>query len=106
MRRPPTGAGPAPAPAARGASGIPPYALLLPSFPLLRGGVRLTDLLSRLRALTPEVLQGIRRGIEKESLRVRPGGKLALTPHPAGLGAGPTHPHTTPDFRAAQVPGF
>ena len=30
-------------------------------------------------------LKGIRRGIEKESLRALPGGGLALTPHPAAL---------------------
>ncbi|MBW8723518.1 MAG: hypothetical protein JF626_17325, partial [Polaromonas sp.] len=34
----------------------------------------------RLNALTPARLQGMRRGIEKESLRAQPGGGLALTP--------------------------
>ena len=36
----------------------------------------------RLNSLTPETLRGLNRGIEKESLRVRPDGKLASTPHP------------------------
>ena len=30
-----------------------------------------------------KVLNGINRGIEKESLRITPEGKLAQTPHPA-----------------------
>jgi len=63
----------------------------------------LPDLKSRLRALTPEVLRGIRRGIEKESLRVRPDGMLAATPHPEGLGSALTHPHITTDFSEAQL---
>ncbi len=45
-----------------------------------------------------ETLAEIRRGIEKESLRIRPDGWLALTPHPASLGAPLTHPHITTDF--------
>jgi glutamate--cysteine ligase len=56
-----------------------------------------------LRALSPALLTGIRRGIEKESLRVRPDGSLALTPHPAALGATLTHPHVTTDFSEAQL---
>ena len=53
--------------------------------------------------LSPEVLAGIRRGIEKESLRVRPDGRLATTPHPAGLGASLTHPNITTDFSESQL---
>jgi len=45
----------------------------------------------------------IRRGIEKESLRVSPGGELAQTPHPSGLGSALTHPHITTDFSEAQL---
>ncbi|MEJ2174486.1 MAG: glutamate--cysteine ligase, partial [bacterium] len=55
------------------------------------------SLKERLGALTPEILCGIRRGLEKESLRVRPDGQLALTPHPAALGSTLTHPHITTD---------
>jgi glutamate--cysteine ligase len=57
----------------------------------------------RLRILPREVLTGIRRGIEKESLRVRPDGMLAATPHPAGLGSALTHPHITTDFSESQL---
>ena len=52
----------------------------------------------RLAALAPARLAGIRRGIEKESLRVGPDGKLTRTPHPAALGAALTHPRITTDF--------
>ena len=56
----------------------------------------------RLRALAP-ALPRLLRGIEKESLRVRPDGSLALTPHPAGLGSALTHPHVTTDFSESQL---
>jgi glutamate--cysteine ligase len=49
------------------------------------------------------VLKGMRRGIEKESLRVRPDGRLAATPHPRALGSALTHPHITTDFSEAQL---
>jgi len=57
----------------------------------------------RLRALSPEKLLGMRRGIEKESLRVRAGGGLADTPHPAALGSALAHPNITTDFSEAQL---
>ena len=57
----------------------------------------------RLRTLSPTVLKGIRRGIEKESLRVRPEGKLAMTSHPLALGSALTHPHITTDFSESQL---
>ena len=53
--------------------------------------------------LVPERLRDIRRGIEKESLRVRPDGTLAQTLHPQALGATLTHPHITTDFSESQV---
>jgi glutamate--cysteine ligase len=49
------------------------------------------------------MLTQLARGIEKESLRVRPDGMLALTPHPAALGAALTHPQVTTDFSEAQL---
>jgi len=58
---------------------------------------------SLLKDLTPARLQGMRRGIEKESLRAQPGGALALTPHPAALGSALTHPHITTDFSESQI---
>ncbi len=48
-------------------------------------------------------LKGIRRGIEKEGLRVQPSGSLALTPHPLALGAALTHPHITTDYSESQI---
>ena len=63
----------------------------------------MSPLEQRLRALAPGALGGLRRGIEKESLRVRPDGALAQTPHPAGLGAALTHPHITTDFSESQL---
>ncbi|MFN4360185.1 MAG: glutamate--cysteine ligase [Hylemonella sp.] len=53
--------------------------------------------------LTTERLLGIRRGIEKESLRALPDGMLALTPHPAALGSALTHPHITTDYSESQL---
>jgi glutamate--cysteine ligase len=57
----------------------------------------------RLRALGPGMLKGIRRGIEKESLRVRSDGALAATPHPVALGSALTHPNITTDFSESQL---
>ena len=57
----------------------------------------------RLASLTPERLRGMRRGVEKESLRVNPGNGLALTPHPAALGSALTHPHITTDYSESQL---
>jgi glutamate--cysteine ligase len=63
----------------------------------------MSNLQARLSALPPERLKGIRRGIEKESLRATPEGALALTPHPLSLGSALTHPHITTDYSEAQV---
>jgi len=63
----------------------------------------MSDLQDRLRALPSGSLSGLRRGIEKESLRAQPNGALALTPHPAALGSALTHPHITTDFSESQV---
>jgi len=41
--------------------------------------------------------------VEKESLRVHSDGRLALSPHPAALGAALTHPHITTDFSESQL---
>jgi glutamate--cysteine ligase len=57
----------------------------------------------RLESLSPERLKGMRRGLEKESLRAQPDGKLALTPHPAALGSALTHPHITTDYSESQL---
>lgn len=41
------------------------------------------------------------RGLEKESLRVDRGGRLARTRHPPGLGSALTHPYLTTDYSEA-----
>ena len=46
-------------------------------------------------------LTHIRRGIEKEALRVTPQGRLAQEPHPPALGSALTHPHITTDYSEA-----
>lgn len=59
----------------------------------------------RIRALldadASATLAGIRRGIEKESLRITPDGHLAKTPHPGSLGSALTHPYITTDYSEA-----
>ena len=57
----------------------------------------------RLRALPASRLQEVRRGVEKESLRVQPDSALALTPHPTALGSALTHPNITTDFSESQL---
>ena len=63
----------------------------------------MNHLQDQLARLTPARVQGMRRGLEKESLRVMPHGDLALTPHPAGLGSPLTHPTVTTDFSESQI---
>jgi glutamate--cysteine ligase len=61
------------------------------------------NLTERAGALAPAALKGMRRGVEKESLRVQQSGMLAATPHPAALGSALTHPHITTDFSESQL---
>ncbi|MGL5949630.1 MAG: glutamate--cysteine ligase [Aeromonas sp.] len=59
----------------------------------------LNDLLRAFRA--PErlpSLKGIRRGLERECLRIDPEGRLAQGDHPASLGAALTHANITTDY--------
>ena len=63
----------------------------------------MASLKERLRALPSTALKGMRRGIEKESLRAMPDGRLAATPHPAALGSALTHPHITTDYSESQL---
>ena len=62
----------------------------------------MSSLETRLRALSPATLKGMRRGVEKESLRAQSNGALAVTPHPVALGAALTHPRITTDFSESQ----
>ena len=63
----------------------------------------MTNLHDRLAALPAARLRGMRRGIEKESLRAQPGGMLALTPHPEALGSALANPNITTDFSESQI---
>ena len=45
--------------------------------------------------LTPKLIAGMLRGIEKEGLRMRADGYIADTPHPRKLGSKLTHPYIT-----------
>ena len=58
---------------------------------------------NRLSQFGASRLAGMRRGVEKESLRALPSGALALTPHPSALGAPLTHPHITTDYSESQL---
>jgi glutamate--cysteine ligase len=62
----------------------------------------MSSLQDALDSLGPERLRGIRRGIEKESLRAA-GKNLALTPHPKPLGSALTHPNITTDYSESQL---
>lgn len=51
----------------------------------------------------PQIIQGGRKGVEKESLRVSPDGRIARTPHPAALGSALTNDNITTDFSEALI---
>lgn len=51
--------------------------------------------------LKPPLLQGMLRGIERESLRMQSNGFLSQQAHPLGLGAALTHPYITTDYSEA-----
>jgi glutamate--cysteine ligase len=59
--------------------------------------------LKKLPDLDDALLAGMRRGVEKESLRARADGMLATTPHPDALGSPLTHEHITTDFSESQL---
>lgn len=58
----------------------------------------MSTLQARIAAVSDERIAGMRRGIEKEGLRVLADGELALTPHPRALGSALTHPSITTDY--------
>ncbi|WNK21259.1 glutamate--cysteine ligase [Halomonas piscis] len=64
-----------------------------------------TTLGQRIAKLLPAARDGrlgrLRRGIEKEGLRVDASGHVAQTPHPEALGSKLTHPHITTDYSEA-----
>ena len=63
----------------------------------------MTLIQDRLRQLSAAQLTGIRRGIEKESLRSLSTGSLARTPHPRALGSALTHASITTDYSESQL---
>ena len=63
----------------------------------------MTELKNLLNRLEDVPLSGMRRGIEKESLRARADGTLATTPHPEALGSPLTHEQITTDFSESQL---
>jgi len=56
-----------------------------------------------LAVLPRDALSRLLRGIERESLRVRPDGSLDTSAHPSQLGSALTHPHITTDFSESQL---
>src|SRR6202050_3958352 len=51
----------------------------------------------------PHILQGGRKGLEKESLRVTRSGHIVNTPHPRALGSALTNEHITTDYSEALI---
>ncbi|MDF7680143.1 glutamate--cysteine ligase [Enterobacteriaceae bacterium ESL0689] len=49
----------------------------------------------------PQAIQGIQRGLERETLRINADGSLATTPHPEAMGSALTHQWITTDFAEA-----
>ena len=60
-------------------------------------------LASLINAREPHVLQGGLKGVEKESLRVTPDGRIAQTPHPPALGSALTNENITTDFSESLI---
>ncbi len=57
-----------------------------------------SEQLNKLAPRDDHWLSGMRRGIEREALRVTPEGKLAQSPHPSDLGPAATHGAITTDY--------
>jgi glutamate--cysteine ligase len=51
----------------------------------------------------PQILQGGKKGVEKESLRVTPDGAISQTSHPRALGSALTNENITTDFSEALI---
>src|SRR5688500_8267571 len=51
----------------------------------------------------PQIIHGGRKRIERESLRVTPEGRIALTPHPPALGSALTNDNITTDYSEALI---
>ena len=62
-----------------------------------------SERLGRFRDCAGDIIPGILRGIEKESLRITPDGHLSQMDHPASLGSALTHPSITTDYSEALI---
>ncbi|MBP5980655.1 MAG: glutamate--cysteine ligase [Halomonas sp.] len=66
-----------------------------------------TALAAQVERLLPSARLGrlgrLRRGLEKEGLRVDAQGHIAQTPHPSALGSKLTHPHITTDYSESLI---
>ena len=51
----------------------------------------------------PQIIQGGKKGVEKESLRVTPEGAISQAPHPRALGSALTNENITTDFSEALI---
>lgn len=75
----------------------------MPTPPTARPTLTAAAMQQALAQIGPERLLAMRRGVEKESLRARPDGTLAMTPHPAALGSPLTHGRITTDYSESQL---
>ena len=64
---------------------------------------RFHDQLEAFKNHADKIVPAIRRGIEKESLRVTHDGRLSQLAHPATLGSPLTHPYITTDYSEALI---
>ena len=69
--------------------------------PVERGALLFRERIAWLRQAGGGLVRRGLRGVEKESLRVEPSGRLSARPHPTALGAALTHPYLTTDYSEA-----
>src|SRR5207244_11653866 len=82
---------------------VAPSPTLTPMSPAAIDRVFERRLSAFLNAGQPQLLQGGRKGVEQESLRVTPPGRRAGTPHPRALGSALTDEHITTDYSEALI---
>lgn len=74
--------------------------------PLMKAGIDRkfeSTLAALINSGEPGIISGGRKGLEKESLRVTPEGRIAQTPHPAALGSALTNDNITTDYSEALI---
>ena len=65
--------------------------------------MKINERIRRLCDSADQIIPNIKRGIEKESLRICPNGRLSYRPHPSKLGSTLTHPSITTDYSEALI---